>query len=206
MQIILASKSPRRKEILSMLGADFKIITEETDESSDITDAHALVRDLSLRKGRAVYQKLLRQGDDMNNCMVIAADTVVLSTDGRHIYGKPHSVADAAAMLEDISGKTHSVISGVAVLCGGIECCGAETSYVTFSKMSKEDIDFYISSGEPFDKAGGYAVQGLASLYIERIEGDYFNIVGLPVYLLKNIIADKFHMDIKKIFNIKEQP
>jgi septum formation protein len=206
MQIILASKSPRRKEILSMLGVDFQVITEETDENSLTQDAFALVCELALCKGQAVLSKIINNKTLGDNTLIISADTVVVSPDGKHIYGKPKTRAEAHAMMADYSGKTHSVVSGLAVFYRGVFHTGYEISYVSFDNMRDSDIDFYVDSCEPYDKAGGYAVQGLASLYINKIQGDYFNIVGLPVHLLKTILENKFAIDTKQIFNIKESP
>ncbi len=206
MQIILASKSPRRKEILSMLGADFQIITEETDENSNTKDACALVCELAQRKGQAVLDKITNNRCLRDDTLIISADTVVVSPDKTQIYGKPRNREEAYSMIADYSGKTHSVISGLSVFYDGVTYTGHEISYVTFDNMCKADIDFYVDSCEPYDKAGGYAVQGLASLFINKIEGDYFNIVGLPIHLLKTILEEKFLLDTKQIFKVKESP
>lgn len=206
MQIILASKSPRRKEILSLLGMDFQIITEETDESSPTKDACSLVCELARRKGQAVRKKLQEEGKLTAETLIISADTVVVSPDGERIYGKPLGREEAFSMISDYSGKKHSVISGLSVFYNGIQHTEYEISYVFFDKMKTEDINFYIDSCEPYDKAGGYAVQGLAGLYINKIEGYYFNIVGLPIRLLKTILEEKFQLDTKQIFNVKEPP
>lgn len=182
MRVILASKSPRRREILSMLGVGFEIVSADADERSDITDPCTLVQELALRKGRATKALMQARGDWTDDTLVIASDTVVAN--GTEILGKPQDDEDAARMLRSLSGHTHRVISGVALLRGDREITDADVTLVRFSQMSEEDIAWYVASGEPSDKAGAYAVQGLASLFIEGLEGDYFNVVGLPVYRL----------------------
>ena len=189
MRIVLASKSPRRREILAMLGVKFEILSADADESSDITAPEALVRELALRKGRATRELLRERGEWNEDTLIIASDTVV-ATDGE-ILGKPRDERDAARMLRALSDSTHRVISGVALLCGEREIADFDSTGVRFGKMSAEDIDWYVRSGEPNDKAGAYAVQGLASLWIKGLEGDYFNVVGLPVYKL-NALCESF--------------
>ena len=168
-----------------MLGVSFEIISADADESSEITDPEALVRELALRKGRATRELLRERGEWDENTLVIASDTVV-AVDGR-ILGKPCDDADAADMLRTLSGSAHRVISGVALLCGERECADLDSTAVRFAEMTEQDIAWYVQSGEPRDKAGAYAVQGLASLWIRGLEGDYFNVVGLPVYRLNTL-------------------
>ena len=189
MRIILASKSPRRRESLAMLGVKFEILSADADESSDITDPAELVRELALRKGRAVRALLQKRGEWNEDTLVIASDTVVAT--GEKILGKPQDDADAARMLRMLSGSMHHVISGVALLCGDRETADFDKTAVHFAEMSEKEIAWYVKSGEPADKAGAYAVQGLASLFIKGLEGDYFNVVGLPVYRL-NTLAQSF--------------
>ncbi len=188
MRVILASKSPRRREILAMLGVQFEIISADADESSAERDPALLVNELALRKGRAVRDLLVKEGEWNSDTLIIAADTVVAA--GGKILGKPKDDADAASMLRLLSGSTHEVLSGVAVLCGERELAAAERTGVVFSDMSEADIAWYIKSGEPRDKAGAYAVQGLASLFIKGLDGDYFNVVGLPIYRLNNLVKE----------------
>ena len=189
MRIILASKSPRRREILSMLGVEFEILSADADESSDITDPEALVCELALRKGRATRALLQERGEWDENTLIIASDTVVAT--GNEILGKPADAADAKRMLRALQDSTHRVISGVALLCGERETADFDSTGVAFGAMSEEEIAWYVASGEPNDKAGAYAVQGLASLWIKGLEGDYFNVVGLPVYKL-NALCQSF--------------
>ena len=189
MRIVLASKSPRRREILSMLGIDFDVITADTDENSAIKDPATLVEELALRKGRAVRELLLQKGEWDENTLIIASDTVVAT--GEEILGKPEDEEDAARMLRLLSDSTHHVISGIALLTGEREITDHDKTAVHFAKMTEEEILWYAKSGEPLDKAGAYAVQGLASLFIKGLSGDYFNVVGLPVYRL-NLLAKEF--------------
>ena len=188
MRVILASKSPRRREILGMLGVKFEVLSADADESSDILDPALLVRELALRKGRAVRDLLLKNGEWNADTLIIAADTVV-AAEGE-ILGKPCDDADAARMLRLLSGKGHQVISGVALLSGDREIATSESTDVRFASMTEEEILRYVASGEPSDKAGAYAVQGLASLYIEGLCGDYFNVVGLPVHRLHTLLRE----------------
>ena len=186
MRVVLASKSPRRREILSMLGVRFDIISADADESSDITDPALLVRELALRKGRATCELLKARGEWDDNTLIIASDTVVATED--QILGKPRDDADAKEMLRALSGKEHRVISGVALLWKKEECADFDATGVRFADMSEEDIAWYVQSKEPCDKAGAYAVQGLASMWIKGLDGDYFNVVGLPVYKLNALV------------------
>lgn len=188
MRIVLASKSPRRREILASLGVKFDIISADADESSDITAPAELVRELALRKGRATRELLRAKGEWGENTLIIAADTVV-AVDGE-ILGKPADEADAARMLRMLSGTAHHVMSGIALLCGEREDVEHDVTLVHFTEMSEADIDWYVKSGEPMDKAGAYAVQGLASLFIKGIDGCYFNVVGLPVFCLNDALKD----------------
>ena len=185
MRVILASKSPRRREILSMLGVKFEIVSADADESSDITAPEKLVRELALRKGRATRELLREKGEWDGNTLIIASDTVVATAD--EILGKPQDAEDAARMLRALSDSTHRVISGVALLCGDDEMVDFDSTGVCFGKMSEQEIDWYVKSGEPNDKAGAYAVQGLASLWIKGLDGCSFNVVGLPVHKLNEL-------------------
>ncbi len=190
MHYILASKSPRRREILENLGVSFEIVTADTDESADITDPALLVEELSLRKGLAVRDKLLAAGGDLSDTVIIASDTVV-AAEGE-ILGKPHDAADAARMLRMLSGKTHRVISGVCLIGPNAQGVSHETTEVEFDDLTEEIIAHYIDAEKPYDKAGAYAIQGLASAYIHGIRGCYFNVVGLPVHRLNCLHREIF--------------
>lgn len=189
MRIVLASKSPRRREILASLGVTFDIVSADADESSDITDPAALVRELSLRKGRATRELLRVRGEWDDNTLIIASDTVVAIDN--EILGKPRDDADAARMLTLLSGSSHHVISGISLLLGDREIADFDDTCVLFDDMTPAEIDWYVQSGEPRDKAGAYAVQGLAALWIKGIQGCYFNVVGLPVHKL-NLLLKTF--------------
>lgn len=185
MRVILASQSPRRREILAGLGLSFEVQSAHTDEHSFINDPVSLVKELSLRKGLAVREKLAALGQWNDQTVLIAADTVVAV--GNEILGKPRDAADADRMLALLSDTRHRVVSGVALFCGDRIGTDADTTLVSFGPIPKEAREWYIRSKEPFDKAGAYAIQGLASLFIKGIEGDYFNVVGLPVYVLNRL-------------------
>jgi septum formation protein len=190
MRIILASKSPRRKEILENLGLKFEIIVADADESSDITDPHLLVSTLAERKGRAVADRL----DSLDDTLIIASDTLVYA-EGEFL-GKPRDKDDARRMIKMLSGKSHIVVSGIYLCFCGKEANGASATRVIFDEMTDAEIEHYISSPEPYDKAGGYAVQGLAAVYINGLEGDYFNVVGLPVNLMCKMLKEEFGTNI----------
>lgn len=187
--IILASASPRRKEILSELGVDFRVVVADTDESSDITDPVKLTRELARRKGLAVYEKLLQSGEyDVESAIIISADTVVCR-DGE-ILGKPRDRADAVAMLTSLSGRSHTVVSGVAVTVRGVTRTDASVTTVRVQEIPHEEIERYVDSGEPMDKAGAYGIQGKFSAFVEGIDGCYFGVVGLPVNTLSNLYLE----------------
>ena len=191
MKFILASKSPRRREILSDLGIKFNIITADTDESCDISDPRGFVEELALRKGRAVADCL----DD--DTIIIASDTVVAC--GGEILGKPRDKADARRMLDMLSNSKHDVISGIALISRKKETVASEVTHVIFDKLTESDKEIYLNSNEPYDKAGAYAIQGLASMWIKGIEGDYFNVVGLPVKLLHDTLKNEFGIDMAQL-------
>ena len=180
MKYILASKSPRRREILEMLGVAFEVITSDADESSDITDPYKLVEELSLRKGLAVRDALIAEGRDLSDTVIISSDTIV-AIDGE-ILGKPHDEEDARRMLRLYSGRDHEVVSGICLIGKDVQGVSHEVTIVTFDELDEETICAYVKAAKPYDKAGAYAIQGLASAYIEGIKGDYFNVVGLPVH------------------------
>ena len=192
MKVVLASKSPRRKEILENLGMKFDIVVADADESCDISDPRERVSALAAVKGRAVKELIGARGESADT-LIIACDTLVYA-EGEFL-GKPKDKDDARRMMGLLSGKAHSVVSGLYLSLGDKEFMGAEETKVIFDEMTEQEIESYISSDEPYDKAGGYAVQGLASLYVKGLEGDYFNVVGLPVNLLYNTLKKEFCID-----------
>jgi len=186
--IILASKSPRRKEMLEHLGLKPKVIVSNADENvSEKLSPERFVEEVSLRKAEAV-KHLCGESD-----LIIASDTVVYC-DGK-ILGKPHSEKEALDMLMLLSGKTHKVTSGLAVIYNGKTVLSHETTEVTFRKISESEAAAYVKTGEPYDKAGGYGIQDRASVFTEKISGDYLNVVGLPVYRLFSILKSEYGID-----------
>lgn len=182
MNIILASQSPRRKELLGRMGIrDFETISPNVDESVfHGLPPEELVRRLSAEKAAAVAG---RAGED---AIVIAADTVV-ALEGA-VLGKPADELDAFKMLSALSGVRHQVYTGVTVCRGGEKQTAHEVTDVTFRELSEEEIEHYIATGEPMDKAGAYGVQGLGALLVERLDGDFFNVMGLPVLRLSRML------------------
>ena len=187
---ILASASPRRKEILKNLGVDFEVFVTDTDESCDLTDPRLLAEELAARKGRAAREMLLSQGVDLSGKVLIASDTTV-SVDGA-ILGKPTDEEDARRMLHLLEGRSHAVVSGIYLCLDGKEAVSHALTEVEFAPMSESDIDFYVKTGEPFGKAGSYAIQGIAAAWIRGIRGDYFNVVGLPVNRMCELFCENF--------------
>lgn len=194
MNLILASKSPRRKEILENLGVRFNIITIDTDEHTSETDGKKYVEEIAFRKGDAVRKMLENNGELTCDEIILSCDTVVVSADGE-IMGKPQDRADAKRMILAFSGKPHFVISGIALITKEKTVVTSECTTVYFDSVNEEDVERYLDTDEAYDKAGAYAIQGYASLWINGIEGDYFNVVGLPIKKLSDTL--------KKEFNIK---
>ena len=182
MHIVLASASPRRRELMEMLGAPALRILPARGEEKPAEGAgpEKLVKALSAAKAREVAAQC---GEDD---VIIGADTIVWHR-GR-VYGKPHDRAEAVAMLEALSGETHEVYTGVTVICGGTELCEAERSVVHFRDLTRREIEAYVDSGEPMDKAGAYGAQGKAALFVRAIEGDFFNVMGLPLCRLGEML------------------
>ncbi len=180
MRIILASKSPRRRELLLELYRDFEIITEDVDENfSDSVHPREGVEILAVRKGAAVAKSY-------PDAVVISSDTLV-EIDGVPL-GKPADAGEARDMLRRLSGNTHRVHTGVAVHFRGRALSGVSTSAVAFRELSDDEISEYIATGEPMDKAGSYAIQGLGGKFVSHYEGDFDTIVGLSVSLTRELI------------------
>lgn len=192
MKIILASKSPRRKELLERMGIqDFETISPNVDERAfHGLPPEELVRRLSAEKAAAVAGKV---GKD---AVVIAADTVV-ALEGA-VLGKPADELDAFKMLSALSGVRHQVYTGVTVCRGGEKQTAHEVTDVTFRELSEREIEDYISTGEPMDKAGAYGIQGYGALLIQGISGDYYNVMGLPVCRLSGMLS-RFGVDCLKL-------
>lgn len=175
--VILASKSPRRQELIRNITEDFEVIVSEAEERlpEGITPEEAPVY-LSGLKASAV-------AEEHPDRTVVGADTVVI-LDGR-VLGKPQDERDAHRMLQALSGREHLVITGCCLICGSRWVSFSETTRVTFYPLSEREIVEYIATGEPFDKAGAYGIQGRGSVLVKGIEGDFFNVMGLPVARLK---------------------
>lgn len=177
-KIVLASASPRRKELLELVGLEFTVEPSNSDENiQPELEPHKLARSLSLEKANVVAQ-------NHRNAIVIAADTFVL-LDGM-ILGKPVTETEATVMLGRINGKQHSVITGFTILdtvSNKVISESVETK-VSIKNLTPKEIEAYVKTGEPLDKAGGYAIQGLGSVIVEGIEGDYYNVIGLPLCAL----------------------
>ena len=171
--LILASGSPRRRELLSLYTTDFTVCASDFDESAVTADTPAQLVE-KLARGKCLAVAAQHPGT-----VVLGCDTVV-DVNGE-VFGKPHSVEDAKRMLRALSGATHAVHTGVCVSDGKRTESFVDSCRVTFFPLSEEEIDFYASSQEPYDKAGAYAIQGRAALWLDRIEGDYYTIMGLPL-------------------------
>ncbi|HEV2205344.1 MAG TPA: Maf family protein [Candidatus Acidoferrales bacterium] len=180
-KLILASKSPRRVDILRKAGFAFEVRATDIDESPRGREsARTHVLRLAREKARAVAEQL----GENSRAVVIGADTVVVI--GGKILGKPSDVREARAMLRLLNGKTHQVLTGVSIVSmhDKRELNRVESTRVHFLKLSKKEIEDYIHTGEPFDKAGGYGIQGIAGRFIDRVDGCYFNVMGLPISLV----------------------
>ncbi len=176
--IILASGSPRRKELLKLLYADFKIIPADIDETvPELTETYSVAEAIAVKKALAIHN---------SSALVIGCDTVVIA-EGK-ILGKPHNSKEAFEMLSLLSGKTHDVITGVCLCMKGKSYSFSERTQVEFYSLKDEEISAYIMTGECNDKAGAYGIQGLGSLLVRKIDGDFYNVVGLPVSRLKREI------------------
>ncbi len=177
--IILASGSPRRRELLAQIGVDYEVHKAEGEENITSSDPLEAVKRLSMQKASEVLGSLEREG--WQGDAVIGADTVV-ALDGV-ILGKPKDEEDARRMLRFLQGREHEVITGVTVLLPRLhkEVCFAEVTRVHFCPMDEREIRLYVESGEPMDKAGAYGIQGEFAAYVSSVEGDFYNVVGLPV-------------------------
>ena len=185
-RLVLASKSPRRAELLRAVGWDFEAVAANIDETRmESEDAVSYVRRLAQAKAETVAKKI------STRALVLGADTVVV-IDGE-ILGQPRDDDDARRMLKLLSGKWHEVLTGIALVRGGDApriLVDHQTTRVRFCEMSVDEIDWYVSTGEPNGKAGAYAIQGRGALFIREIQGDYFNVVGLPLRLIYELMSD----------------
>lgn len=184
---MLASASPRRAEILRNAGIPFEVLAAQVDETRRVGELRGdYVRRMALEKARAAAADSNAAGD----CLFVGADTVVVA--GGEVLGKPGSEEDARRMLRKLSGSVHEVQTGLAVVerPGTAEGVVDEITRVTFAALSDEEIESYIATGEPFDKAGAYGIQGIGGRYVTRIEGCYFNVMGLPLARLWSLLQE----------------
>ena len=196
--LVLASASPRRRELLTQAGYAFEVHPAHIPEDPfPNEDPIAYVTRLAREKAEAVFAELTNATASDKRAsappQVAAAPRVVLGADTtvtlhNHILGKPENPADAARMLRLLSGRTHRVITGIAIVTAARTEVAAEVTAVTFLTLSEKEIEEYIATGEPMDKAGAYAIQGRAARWIPRIVGDYFNVVGLPLALVSTLL------------------
>lgn len=194
-RFILASQSPRRKELLENIGTEFEVIVSDADESSVSGDGITpglYVRELALIKAAATAKKVLKD----KKAVIIAADTIV-TLDGK-ILGKPKDDNSAREMLSSLSGRKHEVYTGYCVMRvkDGYTVCKSVKTDVYFKELTQEKINAYIATGEPSDKAGSYGIQGIGGLLVEKIDGDYTNVVGLPVSALADTLESEFDINI----------
>jgi len=195
-KIILASASPRRKELLESLGLKFEVIVSEADESKvnkESVPVSIYVQELALIKATAVCKNIKKQ-----DALIISADTVVCCD--KKVLGKPKNADEARKMLSLLSGKCHSVYSGICVMNSNnmYSVLNFVETKVYFRNLSDDLIENYINTNEPFDKAGAYGIQGLGALLVDKIEGDFFNVVGLPISKLMQVLKNEFDYDIFK--------
>ncbi|SCG88298.1 Septum formation protein Maf [uncultured Clostridium sp.] len=187
-KIILASSSPRRRELMAQAGFAFEVLVSEADETIETETPGEMVEVLSERKAAAVAEEITRQGFAEESVLLVGADTMV-AIDGKKL-GKPKDEKGAEEMLEELSGRTHQVYTGVTLIRlkkaenGSIlqeSRTFSEGTDVSFYPLTKEEIRSYIATGEPMDKAGAYGIQGKAAVFVKEIRGDYNNVVGLPI-------------------------
>ena len=201
MKIILASASPRRRELLHQIGWEFEVCVSQVEEKITKTIPWEVVEELSAQKAEDVFERMQESASGAKEpLLVIGADTIV-ACDGR-ILGKPSDREDAAAMLKLLQGRSHHVYTGVTVCLRKadgkiVRSTFHEATEVTFYPMTEEEIQWYVDSGEPMDKAGSYGIQGLCARYISQITGDYNNVVGLPV--------GRLYQEVRKLGGIHEE-
>ncbi len=196
--LILASASPRRRELLTQAGLEFEVEPADIDETPLPNEgAAAYVQRVATEKAQAVCAAYRARHPESGPVTFLAADTAVVlpdsSGDAGTILGKPLNPADAERMLGLLSGRTHAVMTGIAAVSSsrpGRMVVDVEITQVTFNVMTPDEIEDYVATGEPLDKAGAYAIQGFAARWIPRIEGDYFNVVGLPIARVIALLAE----------------
>lgn len=187
--LVLASASPRRQELLRNAGIEFTVCPADIPEDPLPNESPMdLAMRLAREKASAVFSQIQAGKSKCNGQVVLGADTVVVVD--HHTLGKPENAADAQRMLRLLAGRKHEVTTGVCLIGQGFEDARSETTEVEFGPLSDDDIRMYVGTGEPMDKAGAYAIQGIASRWIPRIDGCYFNVVGLPVALVCRMLRE----------------
>ncbi len=191
MKIILASGSPRRKEILEGLGVRFRVLAVDADERCRCPEPDDYATELARRKGQAAWAEIkmrLKDGIDDTDAVILSADTVVATE--REILGKPIDREDALRMLRMLSGGVHQVVTGIGITVGGVTTVASAVTFVEVDRIPEEELLAYVDSGDPMDKAGAYGIQGQFSRWIRGIHGCYFNVVGLPVNALNHLFFE----------------
>ena len=178
-KIILASASPRRRELLAQIGLEFEVKVSNKEEVYTSTKPQKIVEELALMKAENVASDLQAEGVELKNTIVIGADTIVVRDE--EILGKPKNEDHAYEILLSLQGRAHEVYTGVCLIEDGEAKTFYEETKVTFYEISEDEIERYIETGEPMDKAGSYGIQGKAAVFIKGIEGDYYNVVGFPI-------------------------
>jgi len=187
---VLASGSPRRRELLSKVVPEFVVETSDVDEEAlTVADPFETACALAAAKARAVFRARAARGEPP--AIVLGGDTVVAL--GEAQLAKPVDFEDAVRMLRTLSGKRHAVITALAVCAPDVEVSEADTSWVSFRELSEQEIREYVATGEPMDKAGGYAIQGGASGFVESLEGDVETVIGLPTRLARRLLSNSAH-------------
>lgn len=201
-EVILASASPRRKEIMEIMGIPYKVMTKNVDEITEETIPSEMVQALAKLKTNAIAEQYINTGTEIHKeIIIIGADTMVFYKE--HVLGKPKDEADAERMLQMLSNDVHEVYTGVSIVVMNEGLVKEDISFAVDTKvfvqsLTTEQILDYIATGEPMDKAGAYAIQGLFGIYIKEIAGDYYNVVGFPIAQIYNALLQK-GIDIKKL-------
>ncbi|MFH5182231.1 Maf family protein [Paenibacillus sp. TAB 01] len=190
-KLVLASSSPRRQELIRSLQLPYEIRVSDVNEDTEPgLTPQEIVEQLSSRKAGAVFESYKVEPSAAAEAIIIGSDTIVVLDDA--VLGKPKDKQDAFRMLKSLQGRGHRVFSGVACIdfATGKTLVSHQVTFVYMKPLTDEQIERYIDTGEPMDKAGSYAIQGLGATIVERIEGDYFNVVGLPLSLLSDLLGD----------------
>lgn len=200
-RIILASESPRRKEIMELMGIPYEVMTKNVKEVTNEMKPAEMVKSLAGLKTRAIAADFIEKADENKEIIIIGADTMVFYRE--HALGKPKNTEDAVRMLSMLSNDVHEVYTGVNIILLNKEGNTEELSFavctkVYVEKLTKEQIEDYIATGEPMDKAGAYAIQGKFGIFIKEIVGDYYNVVGFPIAKIYDTLLSK-GIDIKKL-------